>query len=307
MNFTNTWSNFGIFDISGNTGSFLPNLSGIYEGTAPVFADATHVYSNEDSTFYRYSVNSNGLTLIDTTAVSGLGQFSPGFALADGIVYGGAGGILNPSTTPPSQIATLPLIDFYGEGLTGADEGVVSLPDPSLQKDFLMLENTAGTWAYGLVRYDTVHYLPEAWLTMPTSASGVESNWTMLRFGQDGIALLSTNTVGLTEPVVVLMLLRGPFVTPQELAANGAATITSSSAASLTHGAGNTVLTLTGSNLTPGVAVSWNGSYRTTQWISPTQATVDIPASDLANTGSGSLVATNPGAPASNALTITIN
>ena len=33
----------------------------------------------------------------------------------------------------------------------------------------------------------------------------------------------------------------------------------------------------------------------------------EIPASDLVNAGSGSLVATNPGAPASNALTITIN
>ena len=306
INFTNTWSNFGILDISGNTDSFLPNLSGIYEGNSPIFADATLLYAAESSTFYRYSVNSNGLTLLDTTDVTGLGgQSGPGFALANGIVYGGNGGIVNPSTTPPSQIATLPPVDFYDQEIT--DYAVTSLPDPSIQKEFLMAENSAGTWEYALVRYDLNQYLPEAYLIMPSSASGVESNWTMLRFGQDGIALLSFDNFGINPPTVELVLLRGPFVTPQELTTNSAASLTSGSAGTITHGAGNTVLTITGSNFTPGMAVTWNGNYRTTQWTSPTQATVCIPANDLVNAGSGSLVATNPGAPASNALTITIN
>jgi trimeric autotransporter adhesin len=53
--------------------------------------------------------------------------------------------------------------------------------------------------------------------------------------------------------------------------------------------------------------VTWNGSYRTTTIVSSTQVTVAIPASDLASAGTGSLVATNPGAAASNTLTITIN
>jgi hypothetical protein len=83
--------------------------------------------------------------------------------------------------------------------------------------------------------------------------------------------------------------------------------LTSSSTTSVTHGAGNTLLTLAGSSFLPGVAVTWNGSYRTTTIVDASHVTVAIPASDLANAGSGSLVATNPGAPASNALTITIN
>jgi len=41
--------------------------------------------------------------------------------------------------------------------------------------------------------------------------------------------------------------------------------------------------------------------------VDATHLTVAIPASDLASTGSGSLVATNPGAPESNALTVTVN
>jgi len=309
MNFTNTWGNFGIFDISGNTGSFRPNLSGIYEGVDPVFASPTEVYAYDSQTsgaeFYRYSVNSSGLTLIDGTTLDGMGGFQGGFNLAGGLVYGGDGGIANPSTTPPSQVATLSLPEFYQTGIT--EWGVGAVGDPSIQQDFVMLENSAGTWEYGLASFSTTTYLPETTLIMPAAASGVESQWTMERFGQDGLALLSNDSFGVSPPVVQLILLRGPFVTPQELSTTSAATLTSSSSSSITHGSGNAILTITGTSLAPGVAVTWNGSYRTTTWVSPTEATVAIPASDLASAGSASLVATNPGAPASNALTITIN
>ena len=142
---------------------------------------------------------------------------------------------------------------------------------------------------------------------MPGSASGVDSTWTMLRFGQDGMALLSNDSFGVSPPVVQLMLLRGPFIAPQELSTSTPAALTSNSASSIAHGSGNTMLTLTGTNFLPGVAVTWNGNYRTTTIVDPSHITVAIPASDLANTGSGSLVATNPGAAASNSLTVTIN
>ena len=310
MNFTGYYSsNFGIFDISGNTGTFRPNLSGIYEGVDPVWANATELYAYDSQTsgaeFYRYNVNSNGLTLIDGTTLDGMGGYTGGFVLANGLVYGGGGGIANPSTTLPSQIQTLPRIDFYGSGDVGYGVDVVA--DPSLEKDFLMLENTAGTWAYGLVRYNLVSYLPEAFLTMPASASGVESTWTMLRFGQDGLALLSNDSVGASPAVMQLMLIRGPFVAPQELSTSRAASLASSSASSITQGSGNITLTLTGSNFLPGVAVTWNGSYRTTTIVDAAHVTVAIPASDLSASGTASVVATNPGAQASNALQIVIN
>jgi trimeric autotransporter adhesin len=218
----------GIMDINGSTGTFRPSFGG---NSFPTFGDASHLYTYDNfstgAEFYRYSINANGMTLIDGTTLDGMGGFSGGFQLANGLVYGSGGGIINPSTTPPSQIATLPLFDFYGSGVTGAP-GVATLPDPSLQKEFLMLENTAGTWAYGLVRYDLTTYLPEAVLGMPASASGVESNWTMMRWGQDGLAMLSFDSFGVNPPAVVVMLLRGPFVAPQELGTNSAASLTSS-------------------------------------------------------------------------------
>jgi hypothetical protein len=229
-----------------------------------------------------------------------------GFALAGGLVYGGEGGIVNPSTTPPTQIAELFLPEFYQQGIT--EFGVGAIADASTQKDFVMEENAAGTWEYGLSRFNTTTYLPEATLVMPASASSIESSWTMLRWGQSGMALLSEPESEISpQSTAQLILLEGPFVTPQLLQTDTAATLTSSSESSANHGAGNSVLTLTGTNFLPGVAVTWNGSYRTTTLISSTQVTVAIPASDLASAGSGSLVATNPGAAASNALTFTIN
>lgn len=296
----------GILDISGTTATFRPALG---NNSFPTFGDATHLYTYDNYStgfeFYRYTVDSNGATLLDATTLNGMGGFGETFKLARGLLYGAGGGIANPTTTPPSQIATLPLFDFYGYSSSGLPVAVE--PDPSLGKEFLMLENVAGTWAYGLVRYDLTSYLPEAVLPMPLAASGVESNWTISRFGQDGLALLSDDTFGVTPAIQQLMLIRGPFVVPQELTVSSAAALISSTPATIAHNSGNITLTLTGANFHPGVAVTWNGGYRTTTMVDSTHVSVAIPASDLINAGTASLVATNPGAPASSALPITIN
>jgi hypothetical protein len=299
----------GIFDINGSNGTFRPNFA---NDNFPTFPDASHLYTYDNlstgSEFYRYSINANGAAMIDGTTLDGMGGFNGSFQVANGFVYGAAGGIINPATTPPSQIATLPLLSSDNSTVDGFGIGIAV--DPSLKKDFLMIENLPGMSTDSLVRYDLTTYLPEAFVDMPASASSIEAKWTMLRFGQDGLALLSSGEDYSTNPtttVTTLMLMRGPFVVPQLLETNSAASLTSTSLTSVTHGAGNMLLTLTGSNFVPGVAVTWNGSYRTTTIVDTTHVTVAIPASDLASAGSGLLVATNPGASASNTLTVTID
>jgi sugar lactone lactonase YvrE len=305
---SNGWGNFGIFDISGSTGTFRPSLSGIYEGVKPVFADPTHLYAYDSQTsgaeFYRYSVDPNGLTVLDGTTLNGMGGYGGNIQIAGGLAYGAGGGIVNPSTTPPSQVAVLPAVDVTGTGnLSYYTAG--PLADPSLKKDFLILQNGS---PYYLVRYDGSQYLPESWLAIPTQSYTTSSFMNMLRWGQDGIALLeSAQSSSSNQTVKNVLLLRGPFVAPQLLGTSSAATLTSSSATTVSHGAGNTLLTLTGANFLPGVAVTWNGSYRTTTIVDSSHVTVAIPASDFANAGSASLAALNAGASASNALTITIN
>ncbi len=300
----NSGYSLGIFDVSGNTGTFRPNVEGYYGGINPVFASPTELYAFDSQTtgaqFYRYAVNANGITLIDGTTLDGMGGFLGGFQLTNGTVYGYGGGIVNPNTTPPTQIETLPLFGSYGESY-----GIVA--DPSLQKEFVVSQNLNNGNGYGLVRYDLTSYLPETLVELPASPGSIDSPWTIQRFGQDGIVLLNYDTLEGSTPSVEFLLLRGPFVAPQELATSTAATLSSSSASSLTHGSGNTTLTLTGSNFLPGVAVTWNGSYRTTTVVDSGHVTVLIPASDLAVAGTASLIATNPGAAASSALTVTIN
>jgi trimeric autotransporter adhesin len=126
----------------------------------------------------------------------------------------------------------------------------------------------------------------------------------LFRWGEDGLALLLRDDLGTGG--AILYLLRGPFVVPQELNTNTAASITAVSSGTIAAGSGNTLLTLTGGNFVPGVAITWNGNCRTTAIVDATHVTVAIPASDLTAAGTGTLVATNPGAPASSSLTIEV-
>ncbi len=154
-----------------------------------------------------------------------------------------------------------------------------------------------------LQAFDNSTYMPAGSVSIDfTSTEGTNSGYTLtdvIRWGQDGIAILTSGGH--------IYLLRGPVVVPQLLNQNSAATLTSSSSSTIAKGSGNTMLTLTGSNFVPGVGVTWNGSYRTTTIVDATHLSIAIPASDLAATGSGKIVATNPDASASNALTVTVN
>ena len=110
-----------------------------------------------------------------------------------------------------------------------------------------------------------------------------------MRWGQDGLALLTSSW-----QIVVLW---GGFVMPGLLGQSTAASLTS--ALTMAHGAGKTLLTLTGSNFLPGVAITWNGSYRTTTIVDATRVTIALTAADVPSAGTASAAATNPGAPAS--------
>jgi hypothetical protein len=56
----------------------------------------------------------------------------------------------------------------------------------------------------------------------------------------------------------------------------------------------NFLLTLYGSQLIQGAIVQWNGSDRTTRWVSSTQLIADIPASDIASPGTARVTVLNP-------------
>ncbi len=85
--------------------------------------------------------------------------------------------------------------------------------------------------------------------------------------------------------------------------------ITSLSPNSTTAGGAAFTLTVNGTGFVGASTVWWNGSLRTTQFVSPTQVTASIPASDIASAGTASVVVQNPapGGGSSPAATFTIN
>jgi len=88
---------------------------------------------------------------------------------------------------------------------------------------------------------------------------------------------------------------------------NPAPTLNSISPTSATAGGAVFTLTVDGSNFVSGSVVRWNGNSRTTTFVSATQLTASIPASDIASGGTAQVTVFNPtpGGGTTTALTFT--
>jgi hypothetical protein len=296
-------SGMALIDINptAKTGTIRGSGTGLYTGTSLHFYNAQTLYLfNSDTwqTLDQYAITSAGFSYNSTHGSSTLLSFGI-FQLAGKLGFANAGGLADVTTTPATQLGIYKPLSSYG-----ASQEVV--PDTSLGRVFFLSNTSSSAATYsspdGIVAYNQSTFLPTG--TIPLNMAATEGNTSytgvdLIRWGQDGLAALTSGGH--------IYLLRGAAVVPQLLNQNSAATLSASSVSPVTHGAGNTLLTLTGSNFIPGVAVQWNGSYRTTTIVDATHVTVAIPASDLTTAASASLTAVNPGASASSALTFTIN
>jgi hypothetical protein len=250
--------------------------------------------------FSRYAVTASGLSGNPLSYFTG--DASP-FKLDNGLAFVNNGSVVDVTSQPNRLVGTFPFSPaYYGSTLLYLE------PDAELGRAFFLL-NYDGTSAYsaggaptGLAVFDTntfalVGYVPLDMAAIEPSTFN-PSAVDLVRWGRDGIA-------GLTSAGDIY-LVRGPAIVPQLLQTQTAPVLSSSVSGTLTHGSGNTVLTLSGSNFLPGIAVTWNGSYRTTVLVDGTHIAVDLPASDLVASGTASIAATNPGSAASAAITVTI-
>jgi uncharacterized repeat protein (TIGR01451 family) len=298
----------GIFDITGGTGAFRPNFSQIYEGGGPAFANAALLYAESSNTagqsLFRYTVDANGLTALDATGLNGLGGTGFGFTLGqDGLVYGDNGGIINPATNPPSQVALLPLTP----GAPGYNySGDAEVPDTPQHKVFIVGENLAGTFTSILERFDTTNYVNEGQVNLPIPAGSDEQAYQLVRWGQDGLAVLAYDSVQASPADYQLLLIRGPFVLPAEAGVNAAPSLTSVSSAVLVRNSGNQYLTVIGSGFIPGAIVLWNGTPRTTTFIDQNHLQFAVAAADVTAPQSVTLSSQNPGSLVSTSLTVTV-
>ncbi len=295
----------GIFDISGNTGAFRPDFGG---GNSATFSDSTHLYSEGSNTgdeyLNRYTVDANGFTLVDSTGLNGLGGTGFNIALGqDGLVYGDNGGIVNPATTPPSQVALLPITPGApGYGLSGD----AVLPDSTQHKVFLIGVNQAGTFTSYLERFDATNYINEGSYELPIPNGVIEEGYQLLRWGQDGLAVRAYDPVEGSLAGYQLLLFKGPFVLPAEAQSNPAPALASVAPTTVVHGSGNQYLTATGSGLIPGAVVLWNGVPRTTTYVDASHLQFAVSAADVASPQTISLTAENPGSSPSSSLALAI-
>jgi trimeric autotransporter adhesin len=162
------------------------------------------------------------------------------------------------------------------------------MPDDSLGLSFYLTHSTNqySPDADSITAFNVQTFMPATVLPLPFDSIEGSNGFTgvdLVRWGQDGLAVLSSSGN--------VYLIRGAAVVPQLLNNNTAAVITASSLSSATHGSGNIILTLTGSNFVPGVAVLWNGNYRTTTIVDATHLTVAIPAADFSQAGTANITA----------------
>ncbi len=139
----------------------------------------------------------------------------------------------------------------------------------------------AGTYwlEYGL----TSPTLPGPW-TPPTNATSGNARQLNLTSGEPGTWSVRTDY---SNPSRTFEL---PFV----ICGNPVPAITALSPATATAGDDAFTLTVTGSGFTSSSVVRWNGNARTTTFVSATQLTAAIPASDIAAAGTASVTVLNP-------------
>ncbi|WP_260735485.1 IPT/TIG domain-containing protein [Tunturiibacter lichenicola] len=289
------------------TGALRGSATGTYTGSSLQFLNANVLFAYDLDTsgglFYSYVVSSAGLSGSYNTQYT-LNNFSA-FKIRNGRAYANLGGVADPTVNPVAPLGVFQTVAPTSQFGSDFGYGQLTEPDPSLGCSFFASLTASQTGIVGaaLEAFDQASYTASGQVTLlaltADLSDGVPSPIDFVRWGQDGLALLTS-----TGQVV---LLRGPFVVPQLLQTNTAAVLTSSSSTALSRGSGNTILTLTGSNFLPGVAALWNGSYRTTTIVDATHITVAIPASDLTNAGSATITAANPGANASNIISLSIN
>jgi hypothetical protein len=251
--------------------------------------DATSLYaSNNESTgfdFYTLSVNSGGVTLNQDFQYVFRG-FSDKihFDAGTNLIYAEEGHVINPSTG-------LPVGNFNAVG--------PMVVDSSLNTAFF-LSGGSGSGAT-IQAFDLTHFTPIGSATIP-NATGTLSH--LIRWGQDGLAFISTGANGSGQVFLVGGSFVGPapaFITtpppnptirPTPLP--NAPTITSLFPSSAIVGGAAIVLTVNGAQFDPVATVQFNGAALSTIFVSSTQLQATIPASDILTSGTASITVANP-------------
>ena len=193
----------------------------------------------------------------------------------------GCGGSSSPSPTP-TPTPTPPAITSLSPASVTAGSAAFTL-------------TVTGT---GFVSGATVQWNSSGRTTTFSSATQLTAAITAADIAAAGTAaILVANTDG-TKSSASTFTINAPPPPP---------TITSLSPTSAIAGAAAFTLTVNGAGFVSGATVQWGGSNRTTTYMSATQLTAAITATDIASAGAASVLVANPDGTKSSASTFTIN
>jgi uncharacterized protein (TIGR03437 family) len=135
--------------------------------------------------------------------------------------------------------------------------------------------------------------LPTTFLSSTQLTAQVAASW-IATPGSDSVSV--SNPAGANNAAPVTFTVAG-----------GSPALTSLAPASVVTGSAGFTLTVNGSGFVSGSTVQWNGSSLGTAFVSPTQLTAQVPASDIAAAGSARVTVLNPGGAASSTLTFAVS
>jgi hypothetical protein len=219
----------------------------------------------------------------ENAAVASDGKF---LYLADGTVW-------NPSTR--STVGTYNPSLFFATSI---------IPDKSLGRTFFLDQFGSASGQAGIDSYDQTTFALTGSLGFPSFFS--LDMLGLNRWGSDGFSFFVNNFIP-AEGSNQLIILRSS-IAHVNTGANPKPTLAGIWPSTLTAGGQNFILAVSGTNFVRGSIVNWKGGARSTNFISSTQVTADIPAADIASAGTPSITVTNPspGGGTSTPLTFTI-
>jgi uncharacterized repeat protein (TIGR01451 family) len=262
------------------TGSIVND---VYEGSVLAWADSTNLYSNDEglspSSFHRFVVGSTSFAETDATYLDALAGT---ITYAGGLIFADGGAVVDTTPAPP---ATPKLVGrFYSPG------GGYHAVDTATSRIFFLSGNFGSVNSRVISTFDTSRLT----LLQTTELDGLAGDaFDLIRWGADGLAFrTATDFWGNGSGQIVLM--HGSAVLPRSATPNPVPSITLVSPGSVTANAGNTWLTISGSNFVPGSIATWNGSPRSTVFVNSGQIRVAIPGTDLATPKTNNIQAVNP-------------
>ena len=259
-----------------------------------IFASGSTLYGYNSGTLSDIAVDSNGGTL--SGQWNGLVQ-GTAIAYAGGLIYGNGGQVLNPSTG--LLVGTYDLIG----GCCYNNTQIV--PDPAIDRIFAV-GNTPFFSSFGITAYDLQKFTPVA-ATDLSQFDGSTPSPSFLHWGNNGLAFVITaGCCGNNPPQLAIVQSPAMFATGSKDPVPNALSLSPSN---VTHGSGNLLVGITGTNFVPNSQVAWNGSLLFADYVSPTQLNLYVPAAKISVAGTASVVVSNPapGGGTSTPLTFTIN